>query len=267
MGYEKRLLQKALKQLSEDPDGGPVPVMASTSSSGGVAMTDPRTGQPTSLAAATWSNGPYRPRMLVFGCSIAQQCCDTLHTATGTINETLGGTNQITVNNGALFTVSGKVAFALYNGRIFRTTVTAISGNVLTLADVVPGYIRAATTINAYASLLLNRKLGAINAAIAMLGGPVEVVQAYGYGGAIFQQMYADLERDLRYYRPAFVALHMFENDLTSAAGASTATLSQLCAWARQCAKMCLSYGAVPIVCSAMPYYNSTRRRPGRSRC
>lgn len=249
-----------------DKDGKPTAFVGTTTNSdgvnasgnAGVKLLSSGSGTALPAPAAVWESAPHRRRLLIFGCSIAQQCNDTLHTATGTIPaETLAGTDQITVNNGALFTVGGKVAFALYNARIFRTTVTAIAGNVLTLADKVPGFIRAQTTINAYTSLIINRKLGAINAAVAMLGGPVEVVQPYGYGGAIYQQMYADLERDLRYYRPHYVALHMFENDMTSAAGANTATLSQLCAWARQCARMCLSYGAIPIVCSSMPYYNS----------
>lgn len=237
------------------PDGtvGGVPVSAEVNQ---------LTGMVKNLVGVTpatiWANTPHRPRLLVFGCSIAQQCCATLRSQTSTIpTETKAGTNQIVVANGALFSAADKVMFPLYNGRIFRTSVISVAANTLTLNDIVPGMIRASTNINKYISVTIDQKLGAINAAVALLGGPVEVVPAYGYGGATYQQMYADLERDLRYYRPQFVALHMYENDLTVGAS-SGAQLPQFKAWARQLARMCIAYGAVPIVCSPMPYYNGS---------
>jgi hypothetical protein len=198
--------------------------------------------------------------MLVFGCSIAQQCNAYLanSTSTTTGGDIKAGTNQITVSNGALFTVGDYVSLPLYNARIWTTTVTVIAGNVLTLADKLPGLVRNSSAVNRFTAGIvanLNMGYGAINAGVALLGGPVEVVPSYGYGGAIFTQMYCDLERDLRYYRPHYVALHMYENDMTSNPSTG-ATLDQFKGWARLMAKMCLSYGAVPIVCSSMPYYN-----------
>ena len=206
------------------------------------------------------------PKLLVFGCSIAQQCNAYLHTSTSTLSavDVKAGANVLTVANGALFTAGQKITVPLYNGRLWTTTINSIATNDLTIADKTPALIRAssAVTINTTPTLpALDQGYGAINAAVALLGGPVEVVPAYGYGGAIYIQMYADLERDLRYYQPHYVALHMYENDLTSTVASGGATLEQFKAWARQMARLCLNYGAIPIVYSSMPYYNSGASR------
>ena len=233
---------------------------ATTSSSGVVAIQLP--DKPvTPIMAAIWGAfGQGRQRLLVFGCSIAQQCNAYLAATTSTVSggDIKAGVNQITVANGALYTVGDGVGIPLYNARIWITTITGITGNVLTIADKLPGLVRNGSAVTRFTSGLvpsLNMGYGAINAAVALLGGPVEVVPSYGYGGAIFTQMYCDLERDLRYYRPHYVALHMYENDMTSPP-TSGASLDQFKGWARLMAKMCLAYGAIPIVCSSMPYYN-----------
>lgn len=56
MGYDKRRLQKALKQLSEDPDNGAVPVMA-IPSDGVVGLLDPRDGSALTPAKLGWDVG------------------------------------------------------------------------------------------------------------------------------------------------------------------------------------------------------------------
>lgn len=218
-------------------------------------------GMPLPMPAAVWESAPHRRRLLVFGCSIAQQCNAYLAATTSTVTggDIKAGGTQITVANGALYTVGNGIGVPLYNARIWQTTITAIAGNVLTVADKIPGLIRNGSAVTIYTSgkmPSLKMGYGAINAAVALLGGPVEVMPTYGYGGAIFQQMYCDLERDLRYYRPQYVALHMYENDICGTVASGSASLEQFKGWARIMAKMCLSYGAIPIVCSSMPYYN-----------
>lgn len=244
-------------------DGKPQALISSsTSSDGGIGSTDPTTGLQTSMKTVVEKSGPYRLRGMGFGCSIMQQCNAYLNVTTSTVSggDIKAGVNQITVANGALYTAGQMIAVPLYNARIWTTTISSIAGNVLTIADKTPGLIRNGSAVTSFTSGLvpsLNQGYGAFNAAIALLGGGVEVLPTYGYGGAIYQQMYADLERDLRYYRPHFVALHMFENDMTSNP-ASGASLAQMLGWARQCARLCLSYGATPIVYSSMPYYNGS---------
>ena len=209
-----------------------------------------------------------RPRLLSFGSCISQQQNSYLNTATttsGSGDQAVGGTKVFNVANGALLAVNDKICIPLHTGRIFRTTVTAINTNAITVADTIPGLIRSQTTITKYTNNMptLKQPLSAIGAGVAMLGGPVEMVSAYGYDGAVYQAMIGDLERDLRWYRPQYVALHLFENDLTSAGGvAGATTLTQFKAWARYSAKMCLAYGAIPIQCSPIPYYIGTAGVP-----
>lgn len=234
-----------------------------TSSAQGIALLTTPDSKTLPPAAYNWTQSPHRPRLLVFGCSIAQQCSAFLHSTTATIagGDVKAGAAALTVSSGPAYTAGQKITMPLYNARLWTTTISSISGNILTIADKTPGLIRngVAVTINTWPTVpALDQGLGAVNAAVALLGGPVEVVSSYGYGGAIFQQMYCDLERDLRYYRPQYVALHMYENDMCGTVASGAASLEQFKAWARQMARMCLSYGAIPIVYSSMPYYNST---------
>ena len=128
---------------------------------------------------------PYRKKLLVFGCSIAQQCNAYLHSQTSTTSasEVDAGETLVTVLNGAAFTIGHKATVALYNGRLWTTTIQNIAGNDLTFADATPGMIRAGTAITDHVLPTvpaLDQGLGAVNAAVALLGGPVEVVPAYG---------------------------------------------------------------------------------------
>lgn len=201
------------------------------------------------------------PKLLTFGCSIAQQCNAYMAASTSTVSgDHKAGVNVLNVVNGAAFSPGQKISMPLYNARIWTTTINSIATNALTLADYLPGFVRtgSAVTINTTGTVpSLMQGYGAINAAVALLGGPVEVLPSFGYGGAICQAMVLDLERDLRYYRPHYVGLHMFENDLTGTP-ASSITLEQMKGWARHMANLCLQYGAVPIVYSSMPYYNGS---------
>lgn len=197
--------------------------------------------------------------LLPFGCSISQQCNAYMAATTSTTTaDVKAGLYVLPVVNGAAFTAGQKISMPLYSARIWTTTVASVSGNNVTITDPTMGFIRtgSSVTINTTGTVpSLNQSYGATNAAIALLGGPVEVLPGYGYGGATYQAMIADLERDLRYYRPDYVALNMFENDLTGVPGAaSVATYNQLLARARMCARLCLKHGATPIVYSSMPY-------------
>lgn len=181
-------------------------------------------------------------------------------TTSSTTTEPKAGTNTLSVANGAAFTVGQKITVPLYNARLWTTTITGISENNLTLADKTPGLIRTSSIVTVTTTPTIpstDLGYGAANGAVALLGGPVDVVPAYGYGGAICIQMMADLERDLRHYRPHYVALHMYENDMTRTVASGGATIEQMIGWGRAMCRLCLSYGAVPLLYSSMPYYKA----------
>lgn len=195
-----------------------------------------------------------RPRLGVFGCSIAQQSGLFLHSATSTtsgVNK--AGQKVINVANGALFSNGDKIATMLYNGRTWRTTISSISTNALTVADNLPGMIRAGTSVKTFTTptiLQLDQDWGLASAANAMLGGPADLLPAYGYGGANSSQMIADLRGYLAYYRPSHIALHLFENDMVD----TTISLERCLTYGRMAAKLCLQYAAIPIMFSSQPY-------------
>lgn len=219
-------------------------------------------------AAAVFANSAFGlPKVLVFGCSIAQQCNAYLHdtpvanptTVTTTVGEHKAKSKVLNVANGALYLANDRISFPLFNGRLYIAKIASIATNALTLTAAIPAAVRDAqsvckvTTAQSAASML--QGIGAGNSGVILLGSPAEVVPAYGYGGALFREMYADLERDLRYYRPNVVIMHPYENDLTIASASGGYTLDQLLALTRWVTQLCLSYGATPVMCSSMPYY------------
>lgn len=239
-----------------------------TSSVRGIAKVSPG---PTAPPLAVYANSAVGlPKVLIFGCSIAQQCNAYLHdTPTAnptTVTTTVGGhkakSTVLNVANGSLFAAGDRFSFPLFNGRMYVAKILSITANALTLTAPIPAAVRDAqsvcklTTAQSSASML--QGLGAANAGVALLGGPAEVLPAYGYGGALFVQMYADLERDLRRYRPNVVIMHPYENDLCISSATTGASLAQLIGWTRWVTNLCLSYGATPVMCSSMPYYRLT---------
>jgi len=200
-----------------------------------------------------------RSRLMVFGDSIAGQSGAFLHAATSTIagGDIKAGTNQITVANGALFAGGDKIAIPLYHGELFLTTVSSVATNVLTVADITPGLIRNASSVRTYTTTPrpdVDLGIGLANGAVALLGGPVDVISTYGYGGASAEQMLADLDRFLRHFKPNYVVFHLFENSLVATVASGGATIEQLKGLSRQAAWSCVENGAVPIVCSSLPY-------------
>jgi hypothetical protein len=208
-------------------------------------------------------DGPSRlPTFLPFGCSISEQCNAYLHSEAANVTAvSRAGANTIQVNSGAAFANGTRIVYNLYNARLQPAVVQSVAGNVLTLTTPLPGMVRIGTSVGTIPGTQewpqLNQGYGIINSAICMLGMPVEVLPAYGYGGARCWQMIQDLRRDLRYYRPDYVGLHMFDNDLTGLVSGGAATVDQLKAFARYMARMCLDHGATPIVYAQLPYFNA----------
>lgn len=232
-------------------DSGVVPVTAIPSESG-VTVSVPGGRQ---LPAPAFSNLPAGiPRVLAFGNSIARQSAKYLFSFTTTINgDSAGGSATFNVASGAGLAANDKIAVQLYNGRMLNTTVGSVAGNVVTPSAALPALFRNGDGVAKYttpAGGALTQSYGSANAAAALLGGAVEVVPAYGYVGALCQAILPDLPRELRHYRPHVVVLHLFENNMTNT---TTGTLGEMKAWAQSAARMCLDYGAVPVVCSPMP--------------
>lgn len=196
-----------------------------------------------------------RPRLLPFGNSISQQACSVILTTTTTVaSEHKAGVTDITVTSAAALSIGNKIALALYSARIWTTTITNVAGNVVTIAEQTPALLRLGAIVNKYTLdyPIVNMGYGIINAGVALLGGPVEVVPGYGYGGALCVEMINDLVKYLDYYRPQYCAMHLWENDLTSAVGAGT-PLAQLLSFGRWAARECLDRDCVPILFSAVP--------------
>lgn len=206
----------------------------------------------------SWEKFSYRKKMLIFGCSIAEQCTPKASTSNTTTTAIVPiDSNVIPVASAAAFSVGSGLYIKLYTGRIFKTVVTDVTGLNITIADPLPAFARLAAVVSAYvvasaANPNMTLAYGAANAAVMMLGSPVELVSPYGYGGAYCKEMMPDLERDLRFYNPDYALFHMFENDFITA-DSTKLTIEQMKVWSRNIAEMCQYYGCVPIVCSSMP--------------
>lgn len=205
----------------------------------------------------------HRPLMLAFGNSIAQQCCSLPEAATHTTaaSNYKAGTTDIVLTSVTGLANSDQLVLPLYSGRLFRTTVANIVSTTVTLATALPELLRASTGIMKYTGDYpnLNSNYGIVNAAVALLGGPVDVVPSYGYGGSSTYDMMADLVKWLDYYKPQYCAFHLWENDIANAS--VVWSTDQLKAVGRYCARMCLDRGCTPILFSSVPYTTITAAR------
>lgn len=217
--------------------------------------------EPSSVSAlpsdAGITNMRTRIRMLGFGCSISQMDQDFAHAATTTVaGETKAGSATLNVASGAGFSDGDWVIVPLYTSQLWKTQIT-VSGNTLTPATPTPQLIRAAATVtkSAYANgnADVDRSLNIVGAAVALLGGSVELVNGYGYGGAQAGQMISDFISWFNFYRPHICTFHLSENDwTTSESGVST--VSQVKGITQFMAQHCVNNDCVPVVFSSVPY-------------
>lgn len=192
-----------------------------------------------------------RPRLLVFGNSIAGFSNSTLVTTTTTIpSATSAGALTVTVAAIGSIVSGSKLALVNYDGTVFYTTVNgAPAGNVVTLASPLPKLIRASAGVQLYTTdypTNTRRNSGAFYQGMAQLGMPVDFVQGYGYGSGTIQEMILDLPNALEDVRPKYVYLHLFENSMATSS-------DQLIALTKMAIETCLSYGAIPMVNTPYP--------------
>lgn len=203
---------------------------------------------------------PRRKKVLSWGHSISAQNQPGFTNTTTTTAAVYKNATAIPLAAIGSFVVGDYFAVRLSNGRIWVSSVASIAGNTITAADKVPVYITTGFGVYRIGQATLTAPVlvtsyGTARAVNALLGGPCELVSSYGYSGATQLQMYADLDRELRYYQPDYVYLHLFENDVADGAYAGSVTLASLLERTRNLCRMCLSAGATPIVASSMPYY------------
>jgi hypothetical protein len=195
-----------------------------------------------------------RPRLMVFGNSIAGFSNDSLVTLTTTVpSATAAGSLTVTVAAIGSIVNGSKLAFVSYDNTTFYTTVNgAPVGNVVTLASPLPKALRAGAGVQLYTLDYpgnVRRSSGSFYQGMALMGMPVDYVQGYGYGGGTIQEMILDLPHALEDVRPQYVYLHLFENSMATAG-------AQLIAYTKMAIETCLNYGAIPLVNT--PYPNSS---------
>jgi len=202
-----------------------------------------------------------RPRLLIFGCSIAAQCSAYMAaqtTTTSAASEVVAGSTTIPVASVAGFSTSDTVVVPLCDSRLWSATIASVGASDIVLSTPTPAMVRKTTSITKVNSPTSNlgrdQGVGIANGAVYLLGGPADVVESWGHGGGIASQMIPYLQKELRWYEPHVVIFHLFENDMTGTVAAGAPTLDQMKAISRNVSKLCLEYGAVPIVCSSIPY-------------
>lgn len=82
----------------------------------------------------------------------------------------------------------------------------------------------------------------------AELGGVVEILPGYSFTGAQQPAMLPALARQLRLYRPKYIALNLAENDING-----NVPLPRIIELSRQAVRSCINAGATPLVCSSVP--------------
>lgn len=203
-----------------------------------------------------------RPTLLVFGNSIAGQSVRVLISSTTTVStETKAGQTVIPVAASSGFSVNDAVAISVCSAGIHLDTVVAVdtvsAQKTITIGTKLPFLARANATVNKYTTSwpsVIRVTGGLVHVAVANLGGPVDLIPGYGYGGSTCKQMQYDIATWLRAMRPSYVAFHLWENEITAGTSAST-----MQSQARGFAKACIAHGATPIFFTPVPsdYYTA----------
>lgn len=199
-----------------------------------------------------------RPGLMVVGNSIAGQSsrAGVSYTSAITAAEVRAGNNSITLATGGVAALglaqNDYITVGLCSQAPWPVQVTAIAGEVLTLAKRLPRLLRASAGVSKVTSPTFwggtpRQQIGMVTAANQMAGSPFELLPGYGHGGATAIEIIAALPGLLAHYSPALVVLHLFENDI------ATASLANLKLWCDQAAGICLSYGAIPLVVHCLP--------------
>lgn len=207
-----------------------------------------------------------RPRLLIMGNSIAGQSCRAGALYTSKVAAAAGsgikpGSNQITLATGGVaalsLTTNDYIVVQLANQQPWPVQVTAIAGEVLTLAKRLPFTVRTVSGSEAGVSKVTapvlfggswRQQFGIHNLANALAGGLFEVVPGYGHGSATALDVLGVLPQHLEFYRPAVVMLSLFENAF------SVSTPAQdMIDIADRAAGLCLAAGARPIILHSLP--------------
>lgn len=268
-GKEFRLVERedgTIAVLAGDvviADSGVLPVTAAIPSGEGIEKISAGDTAPPAAVLIN-ADGRERKRLLVWGHSIAEQCLPNAATFATKINASTAvpkGALVLPVQNGAALSANDKISVRLYDAHYWMTSVVSVAGNDVTIADATPAYIKPDATVTKVAAPLTRpvmlQSYGCASAAMALLGMPVEVIAGYGYGGATQLQMIVDFERQIRFYRPDYVWVHMYENDLADGGIAGGASVDLIKERTRLMCRLAQSYGAVPIIVNSGPYYKA----------
>ena len=195
-----------------------------------------------------------RPSLLLFGNSIAGQSSRSMAVSTTTLTaEVKAGQTVIPVASVAGLAANDKIIVGLYYGGVHMTTIASVGASDITIASKLPRLARSGSLILKYTTdryTSVRNYVGPIGAVLSKLGCPVDIIPGYGYGGSLALQIVADLPLFLKFYRPNFVLLSLFENDIASAIAGDDVKLEKLMYTA---AKLCLNSGATPIFASCVP--------------
>jgi hypothetical protein len=200
-----------------------------------------------------------RPKLLVFGNSIAStHAYNAIYTGQ-TVTAFNAGVNTITLSAGGVaaggYVVGDTIAIGLANISHLIAKITTIVGEVLTLDKFtpLPSRTTGSTCVKLTASTQFNLtqirdNSGFFSIANSLLGSPCKTVGAFGWGGSCFINNISHLGNFLDYYKPNYVAFIVLENDI--GAGQSSDSLIRAI---NQAALMCTSKGITPIFNYCLP--------------
>lgn len=206
-----------------------------------------------------------RRTILPFGNSISAFSTNILVTGTLYNNvDAKSGSFTITLKaaDGDLtgtFTAASKIVIQLHSGELFKTTVASSAFSTvttITLTEKLPKLCRgnASATVAKYTTAGptgITRDIGEVNAAVALLGGDIDVINGYGYGNSLSTEQLPDFSKWLRALGPDYTFLRLFENDIPSAS-----TITRMQEVAQMFAEVAIGNGVIPIFGS--PYPNSS---------
>jgi len=195
-------------------------------------------------------NNGIRPKLLMFGNSLAGQSCIYLASGqTTTTAAAVAGASTITVAAIGAIVAGSKIAVQSYEQTVAEVKVLSVAGNIITLTEPLKKMVRLNALVQLYTTSKptnIRSGGGAVSSALALLGQPVDLLQGYGYGGGSLAEIVIDLPNQLEQNRPAYVMIIAPENSI-----AHGVSLAELIRQTKYMLATCQSYGAIAFISTA----------------
>lgn len=169
---------------------------------------------------------------------------------TNTVGEVFTATSATAAGAGGTV-IQIDVAINIPSATFHITQIVALDSTNLEIATPLPRAIISGATVLRLTNKMpkVRSQMGFQASMLALSGMPWDILPGIGYSGAMAKDVVPDLKAYVDWYRPDYVMLNLFENDVVQ----TTPNIAEMKQYATAAINICLAGGALPILFSCVP--------------